>query len=300
VLSLFNRDVDIPAVVETLRESGFRRIVPFVDLHADFCDELGDRFWLTSRSVLTNHEAEIKEAETIWADETSRTLFRRLVEFRRSGAYHEAVKPSQQGTQYFPSDVPGWLRRGPLRFVDCGAYNGDTLGAILTLHLPIEALALFEPDRANFEALARFVSDHHETIGAPVTLWPCAVGSECRTVNFREGFGEGSSLATDGPATVPSVALDRVLFGWRPTFIKMDIEGAERDGLLGARQQIAASQPDLAVCIYHRPGHLWEIPLLLREWKEMENYRYYLRVHGHEGFDTVLYARSDEVKRDRS
>jgi FkbM family methyltransferase len=293
VLSMFNRDVDIPAVAATLRGFGFGRIMSFIDLHADFSDELGDRFWLTNRRYVTDHEREIGKAETIWTDETSRTLFRSLVALRRSGTYHDSLAPSQAGTQYFPSDIPHWGSHRRLRFVDCGAYNGDTLAAILKLRLPLEALAHFEPDPENFRSLTRFVQNHREEIGAPVALWPCAVSNACQTVKFSGGQAEGSSVSVDGQAGVQAVALDDVLCGWGPTFIKMDIEGAEVDGLLGARRQIAESRPDLAICIYHRPGHLWQIPLLLREWKELANYRYYLRVHGYDGFDTVLYARPE-------
>jgi FkbM family methyltransferase len=293
VLTIFNRDVDIPALTQTLRELGFDRVVSFVDLHADFSEELGDRFWLTNRRYVMDHEREISEAETVWSDEASRVVFRSVVALRRSGTYSDALAPSPHGTQYFPSDIPEWVRQRPLRFVDCGAYNGDTLDAILRLRLPIGALAHFEPDPENFRSLTRFVKDHRGEISAPVTLWPCAVSNECQTVKFRVGEAEGSRVSVDGEATVQTVALDDVLCGWGPTLIKMDIEGAEMDGLLGAKQQIADSRPNLAICIYHRPSHLWEIPLLLRGWKELPNYRYYVRVHGYNGFDTVLYGRPE-------
>jgi hypothetical protein len=72
------------------------------------------------------------------------------------------------------------------------------------------------------------------------------------------------------------------------TDLKLDIEGAELDALRGARELISRSRPRLAVCVYHKPEHLWEIPLFLREmcpWCD-----FYLRSHGHYGFDTVMYA----------
>ena len=70
----------------------------------------------------------------------------------------------------------------------------------------------------------------------------------------------------------------------------MDIEGAEMDALKGARLTLAEYQPDLAICVYHRTEHLWAVALLLASWPEMKGYRYYLRSHGFNGFDTVLYA----------
>ena len=44
------------------------------------------------------------------------------------------------------------------------------------------------------------------------------------------------------------------------TFIKMDIEGAELDALRGAERTIRSNSPKLAICAYHKPSHLWELP----------------------------------------
>ena len=70
----------------------------------------------------------------------------------------------------------------------------------------------------------------------------------------------------------------------------MDIEGAEVEALQGSRRAIAEAGAALAVCVYHRPDHLWRIPLLLSHADETRSYEYYLRVHGFNGFDAVLYA----------
>jgi FkbM family methyltransferase len=37
-------------------------------------------------------------------------------------------------------------------------------------------------------------------------------------------------------------------------FIKMDIEGAEREAVAGAKNTIARFRPSMALCIYHVPG----------------------------------------------
>ena len=55
--------------------------------------------------------------------------------------------------------------------------------------------------------------------------------------------------------TVRAVTLDDDMIGElkldRVDFIKMDIEGAERHALTGARRLLAAHKPRLAICIYH-------------------------------------------------
>jgi FkbM family methyltransferase len=178
-----------------------------------------------------------------------------------------------------------------VRFVDCGAYRGDTLEELLNAAVPIEASAHFEPDLDNFAILvgvARRRRGHATTL-----LWPCAVSHGVHRVAFSDGLDEGSRVSAAATGTVPAVGLDDVLAGWRPSFIKMDIEGSEVEALEGARELIAANRPSLAICVYHQPDHLWRIPLLLASWPSMAGYRYFLRAHGFDGFDTVLYARPD-------
>jgi FkbM family methyltransferase len=290
VLSIFNRDVDIPQLAQALRSLGFMRLVSFIDLHAHFPNELGDRFWLTRRGYLESHQHEIAAAERLLADEESRAQYRAFIALRRAGVFDPRVNPRPQDTHYFPADVPHWLNSGPLRLLDCGAYEGDTLEQMIAASLQIEASAHFEPDLRNFAGLVRRVRSLRKDLRGPVMLWPCAVGGRSEIVSFCSGLDEASGVSDDGKTNVTAVALDDVLAGWRPTLIKMDIEGSELDALAGARHLIAESLPSLAISIYHKPDHLWRIPLMLASWTELGDYRFYLRSHGFNGFDTVLYA----------
>ncbi len=293
IIGIFNRSVDIPAVAEQLRAAGFSRIVSFVGLHAEFGAALGDRFWLTRRDAIIQQRADIRRAESLFADERSVAVYRSLVALREAGDYGPSLRPSARDAQYLPSDVPGWLARTPVRFADCGAYRGDTLEELLAAGIDIEASAHFEPDIHNFSALVAFL---RKRAGAPALAWPCAVSDRAQLVPFGHGGDEASRIDDGRSTTVTAVALDDVLVGWRPTFIKMDIEGSEVNGLIGARTLIGSNRPSLAICVYHRPDDLWRIPLLVSSWRELEGYRYYLRAHAFDGFDTVLYANPREVQ----
>ena len=68
----------------------------------------------------------------------------------------------------------------------------------------------------------------------------------------------------------------------------MDIEGAELDALIGAEKTIRENVPDLGICVYHSPNHLWEIPLFLNNLDL--GYRFYLRNYTSFMHETVLYA----------
>lgn len=287
IISIFNRDADIPQIARALAAQGFGPCISFVDLHDRFAAELGERFWLTRRSFYDEQAAAIAAAAALWADAASRRLYANLVEFRRSGDYALLPPPETDRLQYFPGDISGWPIT-PLRLVDCGAYDGDTLAALAGSGLPVEAVAAFEPDLTNFQRLATRARAYSPMPPGGLALWPCGVAAQTGLLAFSAGQGEGSSLAAEGDALIPCVALDDALPGFRPNLIKMDIEGAEPDALRGAEGLIRRHRPGLAICVYHRPEQLWEIPQLIARWRL--NYRFYLRAHAHDDFDVVLYA----------
>ena len=102
-------------------------------------------------------------------------------------------------------------------------------------------------------------------------------------------MGNGSSaVSVSGNTLVACVPLDQILADPQPTYIKFDIEGAEREALAGAENTIRGARPILAVCVYHKPDDLWELPLYLREL--LDDYRFFLRRHAEEAFDVVCYA----------
>lgn len=70
-----------------------------------------------------------------------------------------------------------------------------------------------------------------------------------------------------GPAASPASCCSD-FFGatdWEDRLlVKLDVEGAERAALEGARQTITSERPALAIALYHRTADIFEIPLFLR------------------------------------
>ena len=186
--------------------------------------------------------------------------------------------------QYFPADIPQWKK--PLQLVDCGAYDGDTLTNFINADIPIEAVAAFEPDQSNFQKLAKYVQEKEIPNSF---LWPCGVYSSSIQLNFSGGQGEASVISEKGSFTIQCISLDEVIPDFQPTLIKMDIEGAEMEALRGAQTIIQKYKPGLAISAYHLPSHIWEIPLWVKQMLP-DAYHYYLRAHGYNDFDIVLYA----------
>ena len=285
VIGIHNRDAEIPPIVERVRDAGAVRIITLIELYDFFSEELGVRYWLTRRDYYHSFKSLIEKVDLMWADEVSRSLYGSILDFRINGDYSVLPAPDLDH-QYFPPDIPAWEK--PLRFVDCGAFDGDTLRNFLKSEISVEAVSAFEPDENNFRKLSQFIYANQECFQS-VGLWPCGVSFATHQLSFDAGNGEASAVSSGGNTMIQCVSLDEAIPNFMPNLIKMDIEGAEPDALLGARNLIQKSYPSLAISIYHRPEHLWQIPLLV-ESMAMGHYQYFLRAHGFNDFDVVLYC----------
>ena len=76
----------------------------------------------------------------------------------------------------------------------------------------------------------------------------------------------------------------------RVDFIKMDVEGAESEALLGAAQSLRTFRPKLALTVYHRLTDFWTIPQSVDRLSP--GYRFYLRHFTIHAEETVLFARA--------
>ena len=58
---------------------------------------------------------------------------------------------------------------------------------------------------------------------------------------------------------------DSVLGGERVDYIKYDVEGSEKEALIGSMETVKACYPTLLVSLYHRNEDLFSLPLMIRE-----------------------------------
>jgi len=284
VVGIWNPEVDLSLLARELESQNWSRVLLFPEI-CDLWDAPIEPYWAAPRAFYESSEVqtEIAAAQELWDDETSRAIFQASLEARRNLNLEplNQIAREQNGAQYFPNTIPDWP--SPKRFVDCGAFDGDTLK---NLPPSVEAVLAFEPDAKNFQLLARAA----KIADVKTFLWPCGVWNETTTLHFQSGDGAASRLAENAAENsgVAVVSLDDVAPHFAPDMIKMDIEGAEIQALLGARATIEKYNPALAICVYHRPDHLWKIPLLISQ--TFGPCKMYLRAHAFNGFDTVLYC----------
>jgi hypothetical protein len=118
---------------------------------------------------------------------------------------------------------------------------------------------------------------------------PLGAWNKNETLSFVS-VGEGSKIIDESgeTETISAVRVDDVLGSEKVTYIKMDIEGAEINALIGAKNIICRDKPKLAISVYHKRSDIWEIPMLLLKYNP--EYKFFLRVYSFTGNDTVLYA----------
>ena len=281
IVSIHNPHVDVAAVIDALRAAGFARVLSMVDYVNLFPDDSADRDWLVPSAYYDDKQEQIGAVRAMLADDVSRVWFDAILRLRREGDYHGLPAPLPK-EQYIPADLPRWTQ--PMRFIDCGAYDGDTIALMLQEGYDIAAVAAFEPEPDSY---ARLVARH---AGLNAVLLPCGVSSGAELARFDGGRGTSSRIGETGETIIQCVGIDEALPAFAPTLIKMDIEGAEPAALRGAERTLRRHRPELAISLYHQPEHLWTVPLWLAGCAL--GYRMYLRGHCHSGYELVLYCRA--------
>lgn len=268
-----------------LRSLSCRKVVPF-----------GPLFWKYPEPVLPHYAADlphhvIEKADEVlacydlWADSESKREYIAQLKWRLTFDF-ESMSPPVREAIYFPPDL---VELGSDEvFVDCGAFDGDTLELFLRKSKSSFARVFaFEPDPANFNRLSQSLSAFPDRVRDRIEIKCAAVGAKAQTVRLS-AEGAASSAVGSGDLEVECVTLDESLADCAPTMIKMDIEGSEPDAIRGAARLIRETAPLLAISGYHKQDHLWSIPLLIKSLNS--EYRFYLRPHDLEGWDLVCYG----------
>jgi FkbM family methyltransferase len=264
---------------------GCHRVVPFVQLYWKYAESFLPHYCINLPSLTLGAAEQIRAAFVLWADEASRTEYVAQVRLRLRGDFSSLAAPVKH-EMYFPDDLMS-LSPGDV-IVDCGAFRGDTLQAVLRwTGGRFAKIVAFEPDASNYDALRALVESLPIDVKARIESRPVAVSDETGRLSFNATGTEGASVGA-GSTEVECVSLDALTWDRPPTFIKMDIEGSEMEALTGAANVISASAPILAISAYHRYDHLWRLPLLMHRLSGQ--YRFSLRPHGVDGWDLVCYA----------
>lgn len=170
--------------------------------------------------------------------------------------------------------------------VDLGAFTGDSVEEYIYTYGSYKKIYAYEITPSTFETMQKRLEKYPNVI-----LIQKGVGSETGTMYVNNGGNmAGNKLLAEGDTEVGVVTLDGDI-SEQISVIKMDIEGAEKDAILGAENHIRMEKPKLLISTYHMPGDLFEIPLLINDIRD--DYKFYMRFNGHGCLwpcDYVLFA----------
>jgi FkbM family methyltransferase len=279
---------DFRVTHENLRNLGWGRVQSFIPLFWGYGAEAVPHVTIDLPTKVLEAREDVISAAALWSEE--RSLREYVAQVRGRPTADFAVLSPAEPDQYF---ADGLVRAGPDEvFVYCGAFNGDTLLDFAGRVESWRAYHAFEPDPASFAALQATVAALPGPLADRVHLHRAATSDRRSTARFNATGLASAQMSAQGAYDVECVAIDDVVTGAAPTFVKMDIEGAEAAALAGARRAIVNGRPLLAVAAYRKQADLWELPLLVHEMAA--DYQMFLRPHAGEGFETVLYAMPPE------
>lgn len=239
---------------------------------------------LFDQEYLDAHSGELEEVYQMLADEQSRRVFRCVLNFKLSG------KPSYLREAETPKEevYEGILRlTGDEDYYDLGGYDGDTVQEFLfQTGGQFRSITVLEPDEKNFRKLKQAATSFP---AGKIRLEQAASWKCDGSLPFCGKAGRSSYLGEAGKTLVPVRSVDSLAKGERVSFLKMDVEGAEAETLMGAAATIRQYMPKLAVSAYHRNEDLFRLPLLIHEL--CPKYRLYLRHQPYiPAWETNLYA----------
>lgn len=170
-------------------------------------------------------------------------------------------------------------------FVDAGAYDGDTARAFAAWAKEWRHIYAFEPDPSNREKCGRTLQNLSPE---KTTLFPYGAWKEKGALRFKNTGDWSSEVNEAGEFRIPVSSIDEEICDGRVTFIKMDIEGSERAALEGAEKTVQRNRPKLAICVYHKPEDILDLPEYILSLHP--DYRLYLRHYSLISTETVLYC----------
>jgi FkbM family methyltransferase len=281
------KDRRFATLLQQMTECGFKKVVHFLPLFWKHAEILLPHYRLDLPSRMLDSKREAIAAFDLLEDVSSKIEY--LVQLRwMLSPDPSSIAPGEPiEDTYFSRDL---IALGVNeRFIDCGAFDGDTLKEFLKrTNLLFDQIVAYEPDPQNYQRLQQYVESLPESEQIRIRLEKYALGASPGIVRFEAMGSISSSILASGSIEVQRNTLDETLKGIAPTYVKMDIEGAELDALQGGVQTIQEHHPKLAVCVYHTQAHLWEIPLRIKELNPL--YRLYLRRYDDEFGDVVCYA----------
>jgi FkbM family methyltransferase len=235
-------------------------------------------FLINTNSILNNIDAYSEIFNTL-LDDQSKSEFTALTNFRlnRDICFLKSFKFNLKG-QYFEEFIK---LSDNVSFIDGGGFDGSSSLEFIKLHPNYKKIYYFEPSSKSMEQ-----SKFNLSMECKVEYYQKGLWSSETILHFDNSRGSASSFSNTGTESIQTITIDNIVED-AVDFIKLDIEGAETEALIGAKNVISKFKPKLAICVYHKQNHFLEIPQLVLNLNP--NYQVILRHYTQGVFETVMY-----------
>ncbi len=256
---------ELPEVLAKFRELAARHevLAPHLPLFAE--EDTVSWQWLVK------YASQLQQVYDKLADEQSRKVFAAALNYKLSGDIKyllecETERRADLTTLFTWTDDEVYL--------DLGAYNGDTVQEFLELTGGrYRKIIAVEPDRRNFKKLEKL----HEKLRNNFVTYQKGIWSHSEEKGFSDSGGRQSTLMAEQKKIVSVDSIDNLCCNQIITYIKMDVEGVEKEALEGGRETISSCKPKIMAAAYHYDADIFRLPLLL--WQLVPEYKIYLRKH---------------------
>ncbi|MCL2754088.1 MAG: FkbM family methyltransferase [Oscillospiraceae bacterium] len=275
---------DKPEVLDKIAEAatGFELYVPDLPV-------TGEPTEIYTPDYMSEHAEQIAKARKLFersGDKKSLQVFDGWLQYRLSGKadiLEQIATPREELLAMLKLKAGDKIAEGEF-FIDAGAFKGDTVEEFIALTQgKFARVVAIEPDISNYTLLRRKFYAYGSELFVPVhgAAWNT---DEMLTFAVKSGKAGFVQLAVMGKevagrtVSVQGVTVDSLAArtpDLKPTYIKIDVEGAEEQVLLGGRETIAKHRPRMLLSLYHRSADLFKLPLLVHEM--YSGYKFALR-----------------------
>lgn len=229
------------------------------------------------------YQNKIKELYTLCEDEDSRKTVEYILRMRKDNTDDNQFVMQEN----FGID-PDYFEQTFLHFhleeiyLDIGPQDGGTIDDFIKrVNNQYKKIMAWEIGKDSLKILNKKYKDKR------IQICPYGAWNESTIMSVGGTNGGRHLQSDDGKDGIMCKRIDDVV-DCPVTLIKMDVEGAEMNALLGAREIIKKYKPKLMISLYHKPNDIWELPLFVKEL--VPEYKIYIRHHRTTPNDTVLYA----------
>jgi FkbM family methyltransferase len=218
---------------------------------------------LFDRIFYEKNADKIAEAEKLFSDDKSKCLYKDIINYKISGDVSFLEKNSNSPEEIFREAIPA---KKDIVYADLGAYDGDTV-RLFADNFPYGKIYAFEPNEKNFGKLIR-KSEHLYN----VDFINKAAWDKTEEIAFSDTDNRNNNAFSGGGKLISAVRADD--YFTNADIIKIDVEGAERQALVGLSENIKNGAA-IICAVYHRSEDIFEIPLMLKKMRS--DYTFKLR-----------------------